>query len=68
MNLKLNQLEAKLKAWRLAQPSNDQLVSAIFSLVFANDFYGEIWDEPILLGLCEFLERNPPDSRSSGGQ
>jgi ribonuclease HIII len=68
MNLKLNQLEAKLKAWRLAQPSNDQLVSAIFSLVFANDFYGEIWDEPILLGLCEFLERNPPDAEFYGAK
>jgi len=68
MNLKLNQLEAKLKAWRLTEPANDPLVDAIFSLVFANEFYSEIWDEPILLGLREFMERNPPDPEFYGSR
>jgi ribonuclease HIII len=62
------QLEAKLKAWRLTGLGDDKLVDEIFRLVFLNDFYQEIWDEPILLELREFIRANLPEIEVYGAR
>ncbi len=66
MNLKLTQIEAKLKVWRLTEATNETIVDTISSLALAQDFYREIWDEPILLALGEFLRTHPPDVEFHG--
>ena len=68
MNPKLAQIEGKLNAWRLTEPAKDTIVDAISNLVLARDFYREIWDEPILLGLREFMRAHPPDLEFHGSK
>ncbi|MDQ2920179.1 MAG: hypothetical protein M3R52_00980 [Acidobacteriota bacterium] len=68
MNSKLTTLEAKLKTWRLTRPSNEDIVDQIYKVVFEGDFYREIWDEPILLGLQQFIEAHPPDPEFHGAK
>jgi ribonuclease HIII len=68
MNPKLTQIEAKLKVWRLTGPAHETVVDSISNLVFAHDFYREIWDEPILLGLEEFMRAHPPNLEFHGSK
>ena len=68
MNPKLKHIQAKLKDWRLTGSSNGKIVDEIYRLVFQGDFYREIWDEPALLGLTEFIQVNPPDTEVYGAK
>ena len=65
MNTKTKNLQAKLNSWRL-DPSSPNIVDQIYTIAFKDSFYREIWDEPVLLGLAEFMVANPPDSEFHG--
>lgn len=70
MNMQLNSIAAKLKAWRLTVGSQDQRVLAqdIHKAMFSGDFYRDIWDEPVLLGLQDFITQRPPNQEMYGAK
>lgn len=65
MDTKLRSIQAKLNSWRLGSSEAD-LIEQIYKLIFTNNFYEEIWDEPILRGLSEVIECHPPDREFYG--
>src|SRR5690349_14403277 len=65
MNTKTKNLQAKLNSWRL-DPSSPNIVDQIYTIAFKDSFYREIWDEPVLRALAEFMVANPPDSEFHG--
>jgi ribonuclease HIII len=65
MNAKLSALQAKLSSWQ-RDPSTRNIVDEIYTIAFKGNFYQEIWDEPVLLALTEFIEANPPDPEFYG--
>jgi ribonuclease HIII len=67
MNAKLSTLQAKLSSWH-RDPSTPNIVDEIYATAFKGNFYQEIWDEPVLLALTEFIEANPPDPEFYGAR
>jgi ribonuclease HIII len=70
MSTQLTSISAKLKAWRLASasPGAKPPVGEIYKAVFKEDFYRQIWDEPTLLALQEFIKEYPPNQEVYGQQ
>ena len=64
MNTQLTAIAVKLNTYRLSAASSQkptQLVKEIYKGILQADFYRSIWDEPVLLALQEFIERDPPN-------
>lgn len=71
MDSRLTFIETKLRVWRIARASNQEeqghdLCNDIYGVLFSNELYLTIWDEPILLGLERLLDLNPPDEEQYG--
>jgi ribonuclease HIII len=63
MNAQLQSIAAHLRAWRLgAGPgSGEPRLKAVYKGIFVGDFYRNVWDEPVLLELQDFIRQHPPD-------
>lgn len=63
-------IDGKLKAWHLSagNQSPKSLINEIYKGVFAGDFYRDIWDEPVLLGVQDLIAQHPPDPEVFGRQ
>lgn len=67
MNAQLDRLASKLKSYRFS-PADDRrrMVNELYGMIFGQgDFYQEIWDEPILLGIQSLVTEYPPKLYSS---
>lgn len=70
MNARLASINAKLLSWRVSGEAQPQktVVNEIYRDLFRDDFYREVWDEPILLTLQRFIAQNPPNQDVFGPQ
>jgi len=71
MNTQLTAMAAKLNAYRLSAASSQkatQIIKEIYKALFQADFYKTIWDEPVLLALQEFIDRDPPNQEVYGAE
>lgn len=67
MDTKLTALQAKLSSWRLGMGTASS-VQEIYAIAFKENFYQDIWDEPVLLALSKVIEAHPPDSEFHGSK
>ena len=70
MNTRLASINAKLVSWRVSGGAEPQknVVNEVYKDLFRDQFYREVWDEPILLTLQRFIEQNPPNQDVFGPQ
>ena len=64
MNTQLSAIAGKLNAYRLSAALSQkptQIIKEVYKGIFQADFYKSIWDEPVLLVLQEFVDRDPPN-------
>jgi ribonuclease HIII len=70
MNRQLTTISANLTACRLGtrSPRGTALINEVYGGIFPGDFYRDIWDEPVLLALQEFITEHPPEHDVFGPQ
>ena len=64
MNTQLSAIAGKLNAYRLSAALSQkptQIIKEVYKGIFQADYYKSIWDEPVLLALQEFVDRDPPN-------
>src|SRR5207237_10104013 len=62
MNTQLSAIAGKLNAYRLSAALSQkptQIIKEVYKGIFQADFYKSIWDEPVLLALQDFVDRDP---------